>query len=128
PTEAFDSIVGRAMRDADSTLDTEARSGAAAFTRLRAGFLLLLVVIVAAAAAMSRVIIRGITGPVADAVVLAEKVAAGDLEATIVVDGTDEVGRLQSALDRMTTQLRDTISQVRAGADALSPAAGQVSA
>src|SRR5207244_3246236 len=91
PTEAFDSIVGRAMRDADSTLDTEARSGAAAFTRLRAGFLLLLVVIVAAAAAMSRVIIRGITGPVADAVVLAEKVAAGDLEATIVVDGTDEV-------------------------------------
>ena len=58
------------------------------------------------------VITRGITGPIGQAVAVAEKVAAGDLGAHIDVRSTDETGRLLTALKDMNTSLAGIVSSV----------------
>ncbi len=60
----------------------------------------LLVVLVAVAMA------RGISTPIRSLTELANRVAAGDLTKTIVVDAQDEVGALASSFNRMTVDLR----------------------
>ncbi len=128
PTAAFDSIVVEQLRDVDSSLTVEGKDAAMSYARMRLVFIIILVAATIAAAFAASTIIRGIARPIARAVDLARQVAAGNLEAHIDVDGTDEVGMLQAALKEMSVRLRDTIGQVRAGADALSAAASQVSA
>jgi methyl-accepting chemotaxis protein len=128
PTEGFEAIVDRETTDADSTLAADAVAAKSSYAQMRLGFLVLLVIAIGVASFASMTIIRGIAGPIGHAVGLAQRVAAGDLDAHIAVDGRDEVGLLQAALRDMTAKLRETIAQVRAGADSLSAAAGQVSA
>jgi len=127
-SEGFDSVVAQARTSADQALALESTKADSSYARMRAFFILLLVVTIVAAGFAAVMIIRGITGPVAKAVDLAQRVAAGDLETGIEVNGRDEISQLQVALRDMTLRLRDTIAQVRAGAEALSSAAGQVSA
>ncbi|QNB06736.1 HAMP domain-containing protein [Herbaspirillum frisingense] len=69
---------------------------------------------------------RSITSPVNDAVLLAEKIAAGDLSQVRAKAGKDEMGRLLVALDRMRHSLLDVIGRVQHGADAISTASRQI--
>ncbi|MCW3481809.1 methyl-accepting chemotaxis protein [Neisseriaceae bacterium JH1-16] len=62
-------------------------------------------------------ITRSITRPLADAVEVADAVASGQLNVQIDVDGDDEVGQLQLALQKMVSNLSKTVRQVRAGVD-----------
>ena len=128
PTAAFDSVVAEQLNDVDSSLTVEGKEAATSYGRMRLMFIILLGAATIAAGFAAATIIRGIARPIGRAVDLAEQVAAGNLEAHIDVDGTEEVGQLQRALKEMSVRLRDTIGQVRAGADALSAAASQVSA
>jgi methyl-accepting chemotaxis protein len=73
-------------------------------------------------------ITRGITGPVADAVAAATRIAAGDLTEAIQVSSRDEIGVLQGAMRDMGEKLAEVIGQVRVAAGALASASGQVSA
>jgi len=57
-----------------------------------------------------------------------ERVAEGDLTATIVVDSADETGQMLAALQRTMIRLSEVIGQVRAGATALASASQQVAA
>jgi methyl-accepting chemotaxis protein len=59
---------------------------------------------------------------------VAESVANGDLTTDIVVDSTDETGRLLTAMQDMSAKLAEVIGQVRVGAGTLASAAGQLSA
>ena len=72
-------------------------------------------------------ITRSITRPIQRAITLAESVAAGDLTFQVQVEGTDEVGRLTSALQRMVDSLHRIVSEVRTGADTIATAAHEVS-
>jgi len=71
-------------------------------------------------------ITRTITRPINRAVSLAEAVAAGDLTHHLHVDTTDEVGRLLTALERMTGNLHGIVAQVRQGTDTISQATREV--
>jgi len=62
-------------------------------------------------------ITRSITRPLADAVEVADAVASGELDVDIEVDGDDEVGQLQHALQKMVGNLGKTVRLVRAGVD-----------
>jgi methyl-accepting chemotaxis protein len=53
-------------------------------------------------------LIRSIVAPIRQAVDVAEQVAAGDLSTPISSHGTDETGRLLTALSIMQTSLRET--------------------
>ncbi|HJV24364.1 MAG TPA: methyl-accepting chemotaxis protein [Aromatoleum sp.] len=73
-------------------------------------------------------ITRGITRPLAQAVAVANQLAAGDLTARIDVTSNDETGRLLGAMKHMVEKLSTIITEVRGAADSLSSASEQVSA
>jgi len=73
-------------------------------------------------------ITRSIVDPLAEAVRLAETVAAGDLTSTIHVDRLDETGRLLGAMQEMQSSLQDVISQVRTGVASVHSASSQIAA
>jgi methyl-accepting chemotaxis protein len=68
-----------------------------------------------------------ITVPVGVALDVAERVAAGDLSSqSQIAQREDEVGRLLQALDKMRTNLANTVTQIRTGADTISTASTQI--
>jgi len=69
---------------------------------------------------------RGITGPIKDAVKVAQTVAAGDLSSEIRVRGNDETGLLLQALKQMNQNLLDIVAKVRAGTDSIATASAQI--
>ncbi|WP_323011816.1 methyl-accepting chemotaxis protein [Castellaniella sp.] len=69
-----------------------------------------------------------ITRPLANAVSIAESIAKNDLSRDINTDSNDEIGQLLRALDTMEDSLRDTVGEVRSGANTIASAAGQITA
>lgn len=64
----------------------------------------------------------GITGPLGEAVKIAQTVARGDLSGRIEVKSTDETGQLLQALKDMNNSLHKTVSQVRIGTQTIATA------
>ena len=73
-------------------------------------------------------ITRSITGPIRDAVKVAETVAAGDLSSTITARGRDETGQLMHALKTMNDSLVGIVGQVRSGTDTIATASAEIAA
>jgi methyl-accepting chemotaxis protein len=71
-------------------------------------------------------ITRSITGPIREAVRVAETVSAGDLTSDIVVDSTDETGQLMAALKAMNDSLVGIVGQVRSGTDTIGTASAEI--
>ncbi|MBC7859657.1 MAG: MCP four helix bundle domain-containing protein, partial [Burkholderiaceae bacterium] len=67
-----------------------------------------------------------ITGPLRQAVTVAQKVAEGDLSSEIEVHGKDEAGQLLAALRDMNGNLVGIVGQVRQGTEAICAASGQI--
>jgi methyl-accepting chemotaxis protein len=82
---------------------------------------------VAGAAAATMLATRSVTGPMSEAMLVADRVAQGDLSARVEASGSDEVGRLLGAVGRMAEKLRHTIGETKAGANALASAVSQIS-
>jgi methyl-accepting chemotaxis protein len=72
-------------------------------------------------------ITRSITGPLNQAVELADKLALGDLTGKTSATGNDETGRLLRAMQNVTDKLSQIIGEVRGAADSLVSASKQVS-
>ncbi len=73
-------------------------------------------------------VVRGITRPLRRAVEVAGRVAQGDLDQQLQVEGRDETAQLLRALSTMVERLTHTIGTIRGAADNLSSASAQVSA
>jgi methyl-accepting chemotaxis protein len=71
-------------------------------------------------------ITRSITGPIREAVRVAETVSAGDLTSNIVVNSTDETGQLMAALKAMNDSLVGIVGQVRSGTDTIGAASAEI--
>jgi methyl-accepting chemotaxis protein len=71
---------------------------------------------------------RSIGASLRRAVDAANAVAGGDLTRRGESVGTDEVGQVLAALDRMNAKLHAVVTHVRAGSDSVSSAAGQMAA
>ncbi len=69
---------------------------------------------------------RSITGPMGEALKVAETVAAGDLTCRIEVTSKDETGQLLQALKNMNSALANIVNEVRGGAHAIASASQQV--
>ncbi|WP_395854354.1 methyl-accepting chemotaxis protein [Cystobacter fuscus] len=72
-------------------------------------------------------ILRSITRPIAEAVELAQRIAAGDLTVRARRTQRDEAGRLLGSMNEMSERLCDTIGEVLEGARSLAAASEQVS-
>jgi len=80
----------------------------------------------AVATFLSLMLVRALSGRVRDVVRVAGRVAHGDLRTPVRVAGTDEIGQLQAAMREMQARLAHVIGEVRAGAEAVSAASGEL--
>jgi len=71
-------------------------------------------------------IARSITGPIREAVAVAEKVAAGDLGSRIDASAHDETGQLLKALKAMNESLVRIVGTVRASSDSIATGSAQI--
>ncbi len=69
---------------------------------------------------------RQITRPVQHNLLLAERIASGDLSADIRAQGEDELGKLTGAMGRMNDKLRAMIGEVRSSVSQVSRAASDI--
>ena len=88
--------------------------------------LVLMALAIAVALWLSLVFVRSITGPLQQAVQLAQAVSQGDLSGADRETGTNEVGELLNAQQIMRTRLRPMVAQVRSGADSVALASSEI--
>ncbi|PLY41211.1 methyl-accepting chemotaxis protein [Janthinobacterium sp. ROICE36] len=121
---ALDSLLAyEAQQAAQAAADAESLSASA-----RAFMITLGSVAVLLGAFVAWIITRSITRPINAAVAVAETVASGDLSSHIVVNSSDETGRLLGALKAMNDSLLGVVAQVRHGTDAIATASGEIAA
>ncbi|MGC3985355.1 MAG: methyl-accepting chemotaxis protein [Pseudorhodoferax sp.] len=110
--------------------ETEAvRNASAALQRravLVAGVLVLVALVCGSVVAWR--ITRSVTAPIGRAVVLAERIATGDLSSQVEVRVFDETGRLLLAIQAMQERLRTLVGNIQASANAIRTASGEVAA
>jgi methyl-accepting chemotaxis protein len=70
--------------------------------------------------------IRSITGPVHEAVAVAQSVAAGNLDIDVAVRGSNELGQLMQALSDMSKSLIGVVGSVRQGAEGVATASAEI--
>ena len=73
-------------------------------------------------------ILRSITRPLSEGVDVANRLAAGDLTASITIRSNDEIGSLMSAMDNMVKNLRDLIGKIKYAAENMASGSEQLSA
>ena len=86
----------------------------------------LMLINVVLAGIMALLIVRSITGPVAEIVAANERLAAGDLTVSIVSAGSDEIGQLADSSRRMVESLRELIGNVSNTSGEIASAANQL--
>jgi methyl-accepting chemotaxis protein len=69
---------------------------------------------------------RSITRPIAQAVQVAQTVAAGDLRSTVRIERHDETGKLLAALKAMNDNLARLVGQVRDSSDSIATGSSQI--
>jgi methyl-accepting chemotaxis protein len=84
------------------------------------------IVALAACCMLAWLLVRHIVQPLREGVALAERVAAGDLRASIAHERADEIGRLFDALNGMTASMSSTLARVLEGARAIDAASAQI--
>jgi len=72
-------------------------------------------------------LVRSITGPLEEAVRVASGVAAGDLSMQIAAGGSNETGRLLTALHEMQSRLAAIVRDVRENAEGVATASAEIS-
>ncbi|RKE39429.1 methyl-accepting chemotaxis protein/methyl-accepting chemotaxis protein-1 (serine sensor receptor) [Paraburkholderia sp. BL23I1N1] len=99
-----------------------------AYQRARWGNSIVTVFVLAAATMVCWLLIRSIVRPLAEAVRVAETVAAGDLTYRIDVTGRDETSQLLGALKQMNGSLVEIVGGVRASGESIGAATKQIAA
>jgi len=120
--KALDSLVAYEGEQASqAAMDAETVSHSARNFMLMLGSVAVLL-----GAFVAWIITRSITQPINAAVAVAETVASGDLSSHIVVNSSDETGRLLGALKAMNDSLLGVVAQVRHGTDAIATASSEI--
>jgi methyl-accepting chemotaxis protein len=120
--EAVDKCVDFQSKGADTAFQASQDS----YHQTRALAIALLVAAIGIGFGLAWAITRSITGPIRDAVKVAETVAGGDLSSRIAVTRTDEAGQLLGALMRMNDSLAAIVGDVRRATDSIATGSAQI--
>jgi len=71
-------------------------------------------------------ITRSIKRPIDSAIIVAERIAEGDLTTTVNVESNDEIGRLMQAVSSMQERLRTLVDEIRQTAESIQVASAEV--
>jgi methyl-accepting chemotaxis protein len=127
-TEAMDRMIDTVHTLFEARTADIAKAAQAQYITMRTTFAISLGIAILLSMLLAWATIRSVTRPIAELVVVAGRVAEGDLRELEGTAAGDETGQLHSAMQKMTSSLAQTISQVRSAASALSGASAQVSA
>jgi methyl-accepting chemotaxis protein len=119
----LDELVKLNSQGADASRDSAHQAYATAQKTL----LIIAIVAISMAVAAAIWLVRSITRPLAVAVGVAQRVAAGDLTATIQVSSRDEMGELLGSLQSMQQSLVRTVGLVRENSQSVSTASSEIS-
>jgi methyl-accepting chemotaxis protein len=86
----------------------------------------LLGLLLAGIAALAWAIVRSITAPLSEAIMLAQRIAQGDLTGNAQARGRDEIARLTEALVQMKQSLHHIVGDVRGHAEGVATASVQI--
>jgi len=106
--------------------DDEAAGAAQAYAQAKTILLITTGLAIALGAWLAYLVARSITGPINQAVKVAQTVAAGDLTSRIDVTGKDETAQLLTALKAMNDSLMGIVGQVRASSDSIATGSAQI--
>lgn len=127
-TKQIDDIVGYVVGQSNQMTSKAESEAAANYSAARMWLLVELILSALIGAAVSVWISRSISGPLNQALVLAQTVASGDLSSRIKVEGNDEAAQLLQALKNMNDSLIRIVGEVRAGTDTMATASRQIAA
>ena len=99
-----------------------------AYSRAIAIMLTVFIVTIAVSILTSMVVSGSITRPLAELVLVSEKLCQGDLRVAIAVTGRDETGRLMSAMKIMVDKLRSVVVDVKTASSNVASGSQQLSA
>ncbi|MET0264604.1 MAG: methyl-accepting chemotaxis protein [Duganella sp.] len=85
-----------------------------------------LAVLIVVSLGLALLVARSVARPLQQAVVIAERVAGGDLTADIGRGGADETGQLMAALGVMNASLLRVVGEVRGGTDTIATASAEI--
>ncbi len=127
PTTYIDSIAASLQKKEESALvqmmkDAESRYSAVLFSSL---FIIAIGVVLGLV--VSFLLIRSITGPLNEALMVSNSLAQGDLEIDINVKSSDETGQLLASMKKMLDKLRATVSDVKSAAENVAAGSQQLS-
>ena len=125
PADEIEELV-KMMRDASGTAVAGARKSAA--TGLTFSLAVIGVATLLALAGCALLIMRTVARPLARAVAVVDRVAAGDLTVRVESDSRDETGRLLHGLLRMRDALVGTVSTIRESAETVGTASRRIAA
>ena len=77
---------------------------------------------------VSLFVVRSISGALSEGVDVANRLATGDLTASVTIRSTDEIGTLMTAMDNMVKSLRLLIGKIKYAADNMASGSEQLSA
>jgi methyl-accepting chemotaxis protein len=124
--KAYDQRVQDFVAYQRRAIDEMARALEAANARSFNLIMSLGILVVGLGALLAYVIASSICNPLTRALQAAEQVADGDLTLHIERTSRDQLGELMKALGKMSGNLRDTVTHVRAGAETVATASGQI--
>jgi methyl-accepting chemotaxis protein len=108
--------------------DTEIKAMKDSVASAHVGILICIVLAVLLAAVIALYITRGITQPIGMAVATLERVAEGDLTASLNVESKDEIGQMANALNLTIERLNSTLREVADSAANASSSSQQLAA
>ncbi|MDH5804053.1 MAG: methyl-accepting chemotaxis protein, partial [Gemmatimonadota bacterium] len=127
PTEAMDSVVALVYDAGTTELEQILASAQEEFAAVQKFSIILIIVALVLVVFISYMIATGITGPLAMAVITADRLSNGDMTVEISSNSNDETGKVLNAMKNMVEQLRYVVSNVRDSATTVVEAANQVS-
>ena len=123
---SYQASIDSLVRELSNQVHQAGEEAARIHDRGRVVMLVLGVIAILMAAVLAYLVTRSITAPINRAVHVAQTVAAGDLTAQIVVNSTDETGKLLEALRTMNHNLLGIVSQVRQSSDSIATGSSQI--
>jgi methyl-accepting chemotaxis protein len=112
----------------DENTRSDSAAAKAAFESAQRLIITLALAAIAFSSLLAWLLTRSITGPVRQALEVANRLAEGDLTVRIEAAGKDETGQMLQAMKHMVDRLSEVVGSVNSGAQALSSASEQVSA
>jgi methyl-accepting chemotaxis protein len=126
PTAKIDEIVAYIGKQSGKETTEMVALNEAAYQRTVLWQVAIVVLAMLAGSALMVWLIRSITKPLAQAISIAETVAAGDLRCDMEASRRDEVGDLLRALKQMTGNLARIVGDVRQGTDTIATASTEI--